>query len=235
MDAPRIILADDHQMLLEGLQSLLSRDFNVIAIATNGAKLLQLCRELKPDVVVTDIIMPETSGMEVAAALLCEVPRPRVILLTMQTGAELAMQAFRLGVTGYVMKHAASSELISAIREVLAGRTFVSPRIGRELLGPFLRSPSLTPREQLPAPFTPRQIEVLRLIAQGKTMKEVAAALGISTRTAEAHKYQMMERHGIHTVPELLRLGMQFGAVELPAAALAPGKPLASPSLRQAS
>lgn len=216
MTRPRLVLADDHQVLLEGLQSLLRPDFDIIGIATDGAKLLHLCRTLKPDLAIADIGMPTMTGMEFAEAIADDEFRPRIIFLTMQDEAELAVRAFRVGVAGYVMKHAASIELITAIREVLAGRTFVSPRITRELVESCLSPPRFPSLETTSPSFTPRQIEVLRLIAQGKTMKEVASKLGISARTAEAHKYQMMERHGVRTVAELIRVGMQNGVIDLP-------------------
>ena len=216
MKAPRLILADDHQVLLESLEMLLQREFDVVATASDGLQLLTLCRTLRPDVAVTDIGMPNMSGMEFAEAVANDEFRPRIIFLTMHGEAELAVKAFHLGVAGFVMKHAASSELFTAVREVLAGRTFISPRIGLQLVKSYLNPPEVTEAQRSTAPFTPRQIEVLRLIALGRTMKEVAATLGVSTRTAEAHKYQMMERHNVRTVAELIRLGMELGFVETP-------------------
>jgi DNA-binding NarL/FixJ family response regulator len=212
MPNPRLILADDHEILLDGLKRLLSGEFDVIGTASDGTQLLELCRTLQPEVVVTDIGMPGLSGMSVAEALTREKSKARLIFLTMQSEVDLVVRAFHHGVAGYVMKHAASIELVTAIREVLAGRTFISPRISGDLvacLGPNGR----LQRKMTPEAFTTRQIEVLRLIARGKTMKEVAATLDISTRTAEAHKYKMMEQHGIHTVAELIRMGIEHGVI----------------------
>jgi DNA-binding NarL/FixJ family response regulator len=210
---PRLILADDHEIVLDGLRMLLQSEFDLVATATDGAQLLDVCRRMKPDVVVTDISMPKLSGLDAAEALLSENAGVRVIILTVQAEPEFVLRAFRAGVAGFVVKHSAGCELISAIREVIAGRTFISPRISRIVMNACLDDASSPTAE---APFTTRQIEVLQLIARGLTMKEIGARLGIATRTAEAHKYQMMERHRVRTVAELIRLGMQFGVVETP-------------------
>ncbi|PTY05771.1 DNA-binding response regulator [Opitutaceae bacterium EW11] len=215
MKRARIVLADDHRILLDGLKTVLSEEFDLVGTAMSGTELVQLARRLRPDAVVTDIGMPEVSGVDATRLLLREGLPAKFVVLTMRGDLNAVLEAFRAGASGYVIKNAAGTELVLAVREALAGRVFISPYVANDLIRVLLSSPTL--RDQLPAaaPFTRRQAEVLRLVAQGKTMKEVAACLGISTRTAEVHKYQMMDRLHVRTVPELIRCGIRAGIVEI--------------------
>lgn len=212
---PRLIIADEHQILIDGLTSLLHGEYDIVGTATDGARLLELTRSLQPDLILTDIDLPVMDGAEVMAALAGDNPLPRVIFLTQRDDPRVASQALRIGGAGYVVKDSPFIELHRAIREVLAGRRFISPRIGQGLLNIYLDIPGTPPPAEL-APFTARQIEVLRSIAKGLTTKETAAILGISIRTAESHKYHMMERNCVRTVAELIRLGIHFGVFDMP-------------------
>jgi DNA-binding NarL/FixJ family response regulator len=220
-NAIRILLADDHAILLEGLRELLDKTFRVVACADSGRKLVDLAFHHKPDIIVTDINMPELNGVEAVQQIRAAGLPTRAIFLTMLDDASMALKAFRAGgfVAGYVLKNSAGAELVTAIHEVIAGRSYITPRISRDLLREICETP-----DPVPEGLTPRQTEVLRLIAQGKTMKEVASLLAISTRTAEAHKYQMMEHLGFKTSAQLIRFAVQHG--------LAPGLPHSLPESR---
>ena len=216
----RIVLADDHEILLEGLRELLNKTFTVVGCAANGRQLVALTLQHKPEIVVTDINMPEMDGVQAVQQIRDAKLTTRAVFLTMLHDAAIAMKAFQAGgfVAGYVLKNSAGAELVTAINEVVAGRSYITPRITRDVLREWCEI--TTP---LPGGITPRQVEVLRLIAQGKTMKEVASLLSISTRTAEAHKYQMMEHLGFRTSAQLIRFAIQNDLLSVRASAAAPG------------
>lgn len=224
MKNPRLILADAHLILLEGLQRLLAERFEIAGVVQSGANLLQAARKLRPDVIVSEVQLPVMSGVEVAETLQSEKNPARVMFLAASGEMDAVLRAFRAGGCGYVLKHSASSELISAIEEVFRGKTYVTPRIAAEFAGVVIKSAKDGGSRNgngsrgagLATPLTKRQIEVMRLVAQGKTMKEVAFVLGISTRTAEAHKYQMMDHLGVRSVPELIQQGIVMGIVGMP-------------------
>src|SRR5947207_1488877 len=197
----RVLLADDHQILLDGLQQLLEKTFHVVACAADGDELVAFTQRHKPDVIITDINMPHLSGIEAVKRIRAGGLGTAVIFLTVLDDAKLVLRAFQVAgdAAGYVLKSSAGSELVNAIQEVLAGRSYVTPRITSGVLHECLQRVV-----QLPDGLTSRQTEVLRLIAEGKTMKEVASVLEISTRTAEAHKYQMMHELGIKTCAQLV-------------------------------
>jgi len=213
----RVLLADDHQILLDGLRQLLDHLFEVVACASNGKELVSLALRHKPDVIVADINMPDLSGVEAVRQIRAAGVSSRVIFLTMLDDAKTALQAFQAGgdAAGYVLKNSAGVELIGAIQEVLAGRSYITPRITSGVLNECFHNVNHETAETPPDGLTARQTEVLRLIAQGKTMKEVAAALCISTRTSEAHKYQMMEHLGVKTVAQLIQFAVRKGLVPL--------------------
>jgi len=215
----RVALADDHEILLDGLRQILIDSFDIVGSAVNGRELVALTMDQKPDVIVTDIVMPDMTGIDAVQQIRKMGLSPRVVFLTMLKDAKLAMQAFDAGGTaaGYVLKNSAGNELVVAIREVLAGRSYITPRIASDLLRQCAQN-----APKLPDGLTARQSEVLQLIAHGKTMKEVAAVLDISTRTAEAHKYQMMEHLGFKTTAQLIRFAVQQGLGPLPTAVTPP-------------
>jgi DNA-binding NarL/FixJ family response regulator len=209
----RVLLADDHQILLDGLQQLLEKAFDVVACAGDGNELVAFTQRHKPDVIVTDINMPRLSGIEAVKQIRAGGLGTAVIFLTVLDDAKLVLRAFQVAgdVAGYVLKSSAGNELVIAIQEVLAGRSYITPRITSGVLHECMQRV-----EQLPEGLTSRQTEVLRLIAEGKTMKEVASVLDISTRTAEAHKYQMMHELGIRTCAQLVQFAVSEGLVTLP-------------------
>jgi DNA-binding NarL/FixJ family response regulator len=201
-----VLLADDHAILLEGLVTLLHREFTLAGTVTDGARLIDAARKLRPDVIVTDLAMPGMSGLEALHRLKADKIPVKVIFLTMHADAQLAAEALRAGASGFVVKHAAGKELVAAIHEVLRGGTYVTPQLSAEVLHRLA--------EHGPAgagPLTTRQREVLSLLAAGRTMKEVAAVLGLSPRTVETHKYQIMEILGLKTTADLVRYAMAQG------------------------
>ncbi|HWD92223.1 MAG TPA: response regulator transcription factor [Verrucomicrobiae bacterium] len=202
----RVLLADDHEILLEGLRELLNKTFTVVGCANSGRQLVAMALHHQPEIVVTDINMPDLNGVEAVRQIRDGGLKTRAVFLTMLHDAGTAMRAFQAGgfIAGYVLKNSAGAELVTAIHDVLAGRSYMTPRITRDVLLGWCTT--VTP---IPGGITPRQVEVLRLIAQGKTMKEVASQLEISTRTAEAHKYQMMDHLGFRTSAQLIRFAVQ--------------------------
>lgn len=210
-----VLLADDHQILLDGLKEVLEKEFAVVACASSGKELVSLALKHKPTVIVTDVGMPEVDGIEAVCQIRKAGITSKVVFLTMLDDPAVALRAYQSvgAAVGYVLKSCAGTELISAIRELLAGRTYITPRITNEVLQACLQN--LKP-DHASEGLTSRQTEVLRLIAHGKTMKEVAAALDISTRTAEAHKYQIMHDLGVNSVAQLVQFAIQQGLIALP-------------------
>src|SRR5262245_39241739 len=180
----RVLLADDHPIVAQGLVSLLQPEFEVVGTVADGQALLDAARHFRPDVITTDIAMPGLGGLEALRRLSAEGLAPRVVFLTMFADARLAAEALRAGASGYVPKEAAGEELLQAVREVLQGRTYLTPRLARDAVT-ALAGATASPAGRL----TPRQREVLGLVAAGRTMKQVAAELHLSRRTVESHKY----------------------------------------------
>jgi DNA-binding NarL/FixJ family response regulator len=204
----RVLLADDHAMVVEGLATLLTSDFEVVGTVSNGSELINSARQLRPDVIVADIAMPVLGGLEALRQLKTMKSDAKVIFLTMHADTQLATAALRAGASGYVLKHSAGEELITAIQEVLQGRTYLTPLITKDVIESLTKP---APRQD--AKLTPRQRDVLRLIAEGYRMKEIASALGLSTRTVETHKYEMMRGLGVESTAELVRYAIQIGLV----------------------
>jgi DNA-binding NarL/FixJ family response regulator len=211
MKRSRILLADDHAMVVEGLVSILKSDFELVGTVSDGRELVASAEELVPDVIVADISMPSLNGLEAARQLKQSGNRAKIIFLTMHADADLAKEAFRSGASGYVLKHSAGGELIEAIRAVLSGKVYLSPSIQGEVLEAFMRGAGES--EKATEALTPRQREILQLVAEGKTMKEIASQLNISTRTVESHKYDMMEKLGLKTTAELIQFAIKRGIV----------------------
>jgi DNA-binding NarL/FixJ family response regulator len=206
--APRttVLLADDHAIVLEGLSGLLRTEFVVVGAVTDGARLIEAARQLKPEVIVTDITMPGMNGLEVLRRLKAEAVALKVIVLTMHAEAQLAADALRAGASGFVVKHAAGKELITAIRTVVQGERYITPQLTSDVLE-ALADGHIQGRGSL----TTRQREVVSLIAAGRTMKEIAATLGLSPRTVETHKYQVMQQLGLQTTADLVRYAIEQG------------------------
>jgi DNA-binding NarL/FixJ family response regulator len=210
---PRVILADDHRMVAEGLKSLLAEDFDVVAMVEDGRAAVAAAAALRPDVVVADIGMPLLNGIEVAARLKQEQPLIKVVILTMHREEAYARRALEAGASGYVLKVAASGDLVLAINAALAGKTFVSEEMGPALLGSARRD-QLQPADPTAA-LTPRQREILQLVAVGKTAREIGALLGISARTVESHKYEIMQAVGATSSADLIHFAIRNGIVPL--------------------
>lgn len=205
---PTVMLADDHTIVTEGLISLLKEEFDVVGSVGDGRMLVDAARRLRPDVIVTDISMPGMSGLDALRQLQAERVVSRIIVLTMHADADLAASAMRAGAAGFILKHAAGEELVTAIREVMQGRVYLTPAMTKDVLARLT-----APAGETTIPLTPRQREVLLLIVEGRRMKEIAAALQLSTRTVETHKYEMMETLGLQSTAELVRYAIQHGLV----------------------
>jgi DNA-binding NarL/FixJ family response regulator len=208
MTKAKVILADDHRIVLEGLRSLLEPEFDLVGAVEDGRALVEAVERLEPDVAVVDISMPKLNGIEAARQIKQRNKHIKIIFLTMHPDVTYAASAFDAGASGYVLKHSAPAELVTAIHEVLAGRTYVTPRIAGELMQAYREG---TAGQDRAVEMTPRQREVLQLLAEGQSAKEIASQLGISTRTVEFHKYRMMEDLGIKTVAELIRYAVKHG------------------------
>jgi DNA-binding NarL/FixJ family response regulator len=207
MAKPRLLLADDHELLLDGLRKLLEPEFELIGTAGDGRAAVASYEQLRPDVLLLDICMPMLNGIEAARQVKRAFPDARVIFMTMQTDRVYVEEAFRAGASGYVVKQAAAGELIDAIRAVLLGRRYVSPRVIAAMGGVSFDSDGDAP-PAFGAKLTPRQREVLQLVAEGKSMKEMARILQISVRTVEFHKNGLIQQLGLRTVAELTRYAM---------------------------
>jgi DNA-binding NarL/FixJ family response regulator len=205
---PIILLADDHKLLAEGLQGLLSPEFKVAEIVEDGRMLLAANLRLKPDVVITDISMPNLNGIEAIRELKRNTPDVRVIVLTMHSDVDYVTEAFEAGANGYVLKSAAVSELADTIRAVMKGQRYLSSSLESKLAVP-LRTGGGKPWKGL----STREREVLQLLAEGKIAKEIGTILGVSKKTAEFHKYRLMEKLGLRTVAELARYAAKRGIV----------------------
>src|SRR5262245_31372792 len=204
----RVLLADDHAIVAEGLATLLKSHFDLVGTVGDGSELIDAARKLRPDVIVADVAMPVLTGMEALHQLKAMKSAAKIIFLTIHADAELAAEAFRSGAVGYVLKNSAGEELITAIQEVLQGRTYLTPLITNKVIQ------TLTKQSPPPeAALTARQREVLRFIAEGRRMKEIAAILELSTRTVETHKYEMMRALKVESTAELVRYAIQIGLV----------------------
>jgi len=207
MTRPRILMADDHLMLLEAFRALLEPEFEVVGTVTDGRTLLEAFARLHPDVVLIDVAMPLLNGLDAGRQLKAQRRSVKLIYLTMNPDPDLAGEALRLGASGYVLKSSAAQELKQAIREALNGRTYITPLITRDVVGALLEPRA--PRQEL----TIRQREVLQLLAEGRSMKEVAAILDLTPRTVAFHKYRMMEQLRVKSSAELVQFAVRQGIV----------------------
>jgi DNA-binding NarL/FixJ family response regulator len=213
MKKPRVLLADDHRILAEGVRGLLEPEFELVGIVSDGRELVEAAIRLRPDVIVADISMPSLNGIDAVAQIRQAGVSSRVVFLTMQRDVSYARRAMEAGASGYVLKHSAHDELVKAIREALLGQTYVTPLIAGELLRSY--------REEGPQPpdaarrLTPRQREVLQLSAEGRSAKEVASLLHISARTAEFHRASVMKVLGVRTAAELVQYAIRNGLISV--------------------
>jgi DNA-binding NarL/FixJ family response regulator len=204
---PRTLLADDHLLVAEGLNRLLEEHCDVVGTVANGNDLVAAAIDLQPDVIIADLSMPGLSGLEATAQLRARGLSSKIVILTMYSDARIAKEAFKAGAVGFVSKQAAGQELVAAIQQVLSGGIYVSRPVAEQM-------GSLTAPEQTPVTLTARQRQVLQLIAKGYRMREIASVLRLSTRTVEAHKYEIMRLLGFRNTADLVRYATWLGLIE---------------------
>jgi DNA-binding NarL/FixJ family response regulator len=206
----RILIADDHTLVAEACKSVIEPEFEVVAIVNDGRALIESALELKPEVVILDIAMPTLNGLDAAEQLKQLIHSVKIIFLTFHSESHICAEALRRGASGYIVKHSAADELVRAIRAVLRGGSYITPLIVKDTVTFLLRTQdSSTPDEKV----TGRQRQVLQLLAEGKSMKEIASLLNVRTGTVAFHKYKTMEALGLRTNAELLRYAIQHNLI----------------------
>jgi DNA-binding NarL/FixJ family response regulator len=210
MRRPRVLLADDHRLVREAFARLLESECDVVGAVADGRALLEAAPDLRPDIVVLDIAMPLLNGLDAGRRLRRLMPGVKLIFLTVSEDPDLAAEAFRAGASGYLLKNSAASELLKSIQEVSLGRSYVTPLATQGLVTSFLRDPGHAPEM---AYLSDRQREVLQLLAEGRTMKEVARILNITPRTVAFHKYSIMDDLGIKSSAGLVQYAVKHGIV----------------------
>jgi DNA-binding NarL/FixJ family response regulator len=205
----RVLLADDHTLVAEGIGKLLEDEFDLVGTVDNGREALEFAQRLKPDVIILDISMPQMNGVEAARQLQRLAPETKVIFLTMHSDRVYVSEALRAGAVGYLLKKSAGSELVSAIHLILAGKTYVTPLVGSDFATSAIEQSAERPRPLL----TRRQREVLQLIAEGHPAKSIAHVLNISVKTAEFHRASIMEKLGLRSTAELTRYAIDHKMV----------------------
>jgi DNA-binding NarL/FixJ family response regulator len=213
LSRPRVLVADDHRMVAEGLKSLLSDHFELLGSVEDGRALIEAAKKLRPDVVIADITMPHLNGLDALGQLKKDNPQVKVVFLTMHQEAAYARRALEAGAAGYVLKHSAPAELMTAIGAALDGKTYLTPALAGDVIQ-ALRDGKAA-ESDLAGHLTPRQREILQLLAEGRSAKEIAGTLGISSRTVEFHKYQMMESLHLHSSAELIHYAIKQGIVAI--------------------
>ncbi|HTS31411.1 MAG TPA: response regulator transcription factor [Bryobacteraceae bacterium] len=211
MAKTRVLLADDHTVVAKGLEALLKDDFDLVGVVHDGRALLDAAEALRPEVIVTDISMPLLNGLDAIRQIRSRWPTMNVVVLTMHRETQLAVDAFRAGATGYMLKVSPGEELITAISQVAMGRAYVTTLLTKDLITVLMEAGREGSSSD--SPLTPRQREVLQLIAEGRTMKEVASILHISPRTAESHKYEIMQTLGVETTAALIQYALRLRLV----------------------
>jgi DNA-binding NarL/FixJ family response regulator len=212
MRRPRVLIADDHLLVAEALKSLLTPEFDLVGVVEDGRQLIEAAGRLQPDVIVADVTMPHLNGIDALVRLRDDGNDVPVVFLTMHRDVNFARRALEVGAAGFVLKHSASVELVAAIHAALQGKTYLTPQLAGEVLE-AMKQGRERPADPI-ASLTLRQREVLQLLAEGRSAKEIARSLSISTRTVEFHKYQMMETLGLRTNAELIHFAIKNGLVE---------------------
>jgi DNA-binding NarL/FixJ family response regulator len=210
MKPPRVILADDHKLILDALKNLVEPEFEVVGTCVDGLSLLEGAPNLNPNMIVLDIGMPMMNGINAGQRLKQLMPSVRLIYLTMNEDPDMAAEAFRLGASGYLLKKSAGAELVQALRQVVRGGTYVTPLMTKDMVGSFIQN---FKRRKSTNHLTLRQKEVLQLLAEGRSMKEVAFILNVSPRTVAFHKYTMMEHLNIRSSAQLIEYAMRSAVV----------------------
>ena len=204
MTRARILVADDHTLIVDAFKKLLEPEFDIVATVSDGRALLRTAYESKPDVAIIDLGMPLLNGADAGQELKKLLPQIKLLVVTMNEDYELAAHALKHWASGFLLKKSAGTELIKAIREILKGNSYVTPKVAQRLLEEFVRDP----RPDRARHLTPRQREILQLLAEGRTMKEVGAILNVATRTVAFHKYRIMEEFGLKTNSDLVKLAI---------------------------
>lgn len=214
MSKPRVLLADDHTLVLEGFKKLLEEHSQVVGTVGDGRALLDAAKGLRPDIVVLDISMPKLNGLDAARRLRKIVPQARLIFVTVHADSDYVNQAFQAGASGYLLKRSAGSELLQAVQAVASGNYYITSLIAKDLVQSTLTgaAPSMTDQNRL----TMRQREILQLVAEGLTLKEIASTLGLSPKTVEYHKSKLMEQLSLHTTAELTKFALTHGLTSAP-------------------
>jgi two-component system response regulator NreC len=208
--AVRVLLADDHEIVRQGLRVLLEREgFQVVGEAADGHDAVKLCEANHPEVAILDLSMPLLNGVDAAREIMKSNPRTKVVLLTMHTEDHLILESLRAGVTGYVLKTRAAGELVQALRAVCRGEMFLTQSISRTIVQAFLQNTPVSGNT-----ISDRERQVLQLVAEGKTTKEIASLLGISVKTAESHRSNLMDKLNIHDTAGLVRYAIKIGLIE---------------------
>ncbi len=208
MSCPRVLLADDHRMMAEGLKALLPDEFELVGIVADGRAMIEAAERLRPDVIVADVAMPNLNGFEALTRLKKSHPDIKVVFLTMHQNAAYARRALDAGASGFVVKHSASEELVVAVHAALKGKTFITPSLTKQVVE---EAKTGARGERDARSLTSRQREILQLLAEGRSAKEIASELAISSRTVEFHKYQMMEMNGLRSSAELIHFAIKHG------------------------
>jgi DNA-binding NarL/FixJ family response regulator len=214
----RILLADDHELVRRGVRSLLhtQRDWRVVGEAKNGPEAVMKAKELKPDIAILDIGMPEIDGLEATRQIQNAVPGSKILVLTMHESDQMVRRMLEAGATGYVLKSDLAGQLVKAVRNVSRGKRFLTQRVSEIVLLGFLRA-KMDSKETDDSQVkpTPREAEILQLLAEGKTNKQIAAQLGITVRTAETHRAKIMLKLGLHSITELIHYALRHGIVSI--------------------
>ena len=211
MNRPRVLLADDHPLFLAGLRSLVEAECEVVGTVSDGRALVEAASRLKPEVIVLDISLPLLNGIDAARQIKKEQPEAKILILTMHANLAYLKEALAAGASGYLLKTSAREELLRALRDVLKNRIHVSPGFGEEIVDQFERRPrSFTGSQSV---LTARQRQILQLVAEGRTAKEIAGILSVSVQTVAFHKHQIMQKLGLHTTAELTKYAIQEGLV----------------------
>jgi DNA-binding NarL/FixJ family response regulator len=216
---PRILLADDHLLVAEGIQRLLEPEAEIVGVFSDGRALVKSLPETHPDLIIVDISLPLLNGLDAARQVKQFDPRIKILVLTMHADQVFVVEAFRLGVTGYVLKQSLSGELLHAVREVMKGNIYISPSVAQGLVDHMNRPSQLGQAETEERAFdhslSPRQREVLQLVAEGRSTKEIASILNVSTKTVEFHRTRIMKELGLKTRPELTKYAIANGIITL--------------------
>jgi DNA-binding NarL/FixJ family response regulator len=210
MSRPRVLVADDHRMMAEGLKALLPDEFELVGIVEDGRAMVEAAERLRPDVIVADVAMPNLNGFEALTRLKKSLPDIKVVFLTMHQNAAYARRALDAGASGFVVKHSASEELVVAIHAALKGKTFITPSLTKQVVEEAATG-ARGEREGARRSLTSRQREILQLLAEGRSAKDIASELAISSRTVEFHKYQIMEMNGLRSSAELIHFAIKHG------------------------